>query len=118
MRKRNPGESLAMFLVDRTFPGMTEELLAEVHRLLDEAARRMSTTGGPVRHLRCLYMPEDNRCICLFEGRDFASVRKVNEIAQVPFLRISSAIEFWASGVAEEEARVRAGEERSSHDNT
>jgi hypothetical protein len=116
MRKRNPGESLAMFLVDRTFPGMTEELLAEVHRLLDEAARRMSTTGGSVRHLRCLYMPEDDRCICLFEARDLTAVRTVNEVAQVPFRRISSAIEFWAPGVSEEGARAGDYGEGGTHD--
>jgi hypothetical protein len=107
MHRRNPGESLAMFLVDRTFPGMTEELLAEVHRLLDEAARRMSTTGGAVRHLRCFYMSEDDRCICLFEARDLTAVRTVNEVAQVPFRRISSAIEFSAPGVPEGEVRAR-----------
>jgi hypothetical protein len=117
MHKRNKGESLAMFLVDRTFPGMTEELLAEVHRVLDEAACRMSTTGGPVRHLRCLYMPEDDRCICLFEARDLTTVRTVNEVAQVPFRRISSAIEFWAPGVPEGEARVRDHGEGGAHDN-
>jgi hypothetical protein len=107
VRERNPGESLAMFLVDRTIPGMTEELLAEVHRLLDEAARRMATTGGPVRHLRCVYMPEDGRCICLFEARDLTAVRTVNEVAQVPFRRISSAIEFSAPGVPQGEVRTR-----------
>ena len=90
---------MAMFVVDRTFPGMTEELLAEVHRLLQEAARRVSSSGEGVRHLRCLYIPEDDRCICLFEARDLAAVRAVNEIAQAPFRWIGSAIEFRAPGV-------------------
>ena len=74
-----------MFIVDRTVPGMTEELLGEVHRLLHESARRVSSAGQAVRYLRCTYLPEDNP----------AAVRRVNETAQVPFQRISAAIEYW-----------------------
>ncbi len=37
---------LAMYLVDRTLPGLTEDLLAEVQRLLHEAARRLSSAGS------------------------------------------------------------------------
>jgi hypothetical protein len=105
MHKRERGESLAMFLVERTLAGMTEATLAEAHRLLHEAARRVSSKGEPVRHLLCVYMPDDDRCICLFRGRDLATVRRVNEIAQVPVLRISWAIDFRTPDRAEEEPR-------------
>ena len=115
MQRQEPGELSAMFVVDRRLSGMTETVLAEVHRLLHEAARRVSSQGVAVRYLRCIYMPEDDRCICVFEADDPAAVRTVNEIAQVPFHRISSAIEFWAPGVAPGEARVNR-HERSSHD--
>jgi hypothetical protein len=102
MHKREPCESLIMFLVERTLAGMTEATLAEAHRLLREAARRVSSKGEPVRHLLCFYMPEEDRCICLFAGRDLATVRRVNEIAQVPVVRISLAIDFWTHDGAEE----------------
>ena len=105
MQEQEPGESLAMFVADRTLPRMTEELLAEVQRLLHQAARRVSSTGETVRYLRCIYMPEDDRCICVFEADNLATVRKVNEIAQVPFRRISPAIEFRWSGVGQQEKR-------------
>jgi hypothetical protein len=87
-----------MFIVDRTVPGMTEELLGEVHRLLHEATRRVSSAGQPVRYLRCTYLPEEDRCLCLFEADSPAAVRRANETAQVPFRRISAAIEYWTSG--------------------
>jgi hypothetical protein len=97
VRKQEPGESLAMFVADRTLPGMTEELLAEVQRLLHQATGRVSSTGRMVRYLQCLYFPDDDRCICVFEADDLEIVRRVNEIAQVPFRRISPAIEYrWA----------------------
>lgn len=98
MQKQEPSESLAIFVADRALPGMTEALLAEVHRLLHQAARRVSSTGEAVRYLRCIYLPADDRCLCLFEAADLLHVRRVNEIAQVPFRRISPAIEFWAPG--------------------
>jgi uncharacterized protein DUF4242 len=91
-------ESLSVFIVDRTVPGMTEELLGEVQRLLHEAARRVSSAGEPVRYLRCTYIPEEDRCLCLFEADNPAAVRRANETAQVPFRRISAAIEYWEPG--------------------
>ena len=94
MQKQEPGESLAMFVADRTLPGMTEELLAEVQRLLHQATSRVSSTGRMVRYLQCLYFPDEDRCICVFEADDLATVRRVNEIAQVPFRRICPAIEY------------------------
>ena len=88
------GDPLGMFLVDRSLPGMTEDLLTEAHRLLQEASRRVSSPGRPVRYLRCTYLPDEGRCVCLFEASDELTVRKVNETAQVPFQRISLAIEY------------------------
>jgi hypothetical protein len=116
VHEQEPGASLLMFVVDRTLPGISDTSLAELQRLLHEAARRMSSTGNAIRYKRCIYMPEEERCICLFEAADLAAVRNVNEIAQVPFRRVSSAIEFWAPGVAEEEAGTRTTGERRSHD--
>jgi hypothetical protein len=115
MQRQEPGGLSAVFVVDRRLPGMTEALLAEIQRLLHEAARRVSSRGVAVRYLRCIYMPEEDRCICLFEADHPAAVQSVNEIAQVPFHRISSAIEFWAPGLAPGEVRA-SRHERSSHD--
>ena len=82
MQRQEKGhESQSMFIVDRTVPGMTEELLEEVHRLLHESARRVSSAGQAVRYLRCTYLPEENRCLCLFEADNPAAVRRANETA-------------------------------------
>ncbi len=92
------GEFSARFVVDRTLPGVTEERLVEAQRLLHEAARRVSSTGVSVRYVRCIYVPQGDRCICLFEADEPAAVRRVNEIAQVPFRNITSAVEFAWTG--------------------
>ena len=82
-------------------PGLTAELLLEAQRLLHEAARRVSDgaeRGGSVRYVRCTFVAQEERCICLFEAPSAEAVRKVNDIAQVPFLRIQPASEFSAPG--------------------
>src|ERR687891_2203193 len=117
MQRQEPGGLSAVFVVDRRLPGMTEALLAEIQRLLHEAARRVSSRGVAVRYLRCIYMPEEDRCICLFEADHPAAVRDVNEVAQAPFLHITGAIEFWAPGVADGEGPIDR-QERSSHERT
>lgn len=117
MQRQESGKPPGIFVVDRTLPGMTEAVLAELHRLLREAARRVASRGVEVRYLWCIYMPEDDRCICLFEADDPAAVRTVNEVAQVPFRHITLGIEFWAPGAVKEESRVRP-HDRSSHDTT
>ena len=112
METREPGGRMGMFMVDRSLPGMTWAVVAELQRLLQEAARRVRSGGSAVRYVRCIYLPEDDRCICLFEADDPATVRTVNEIAQVPFHRISRAIEFWAV----RGPRRRPGDRRSHDD--
>jgi hypothetical protein len=97
-RARDTREPLPTFVVDRSLPGMTTELLLEAQRLLHEAARRVSLMGETVRYLHCTFMPQDQRCLCLFEAGDLEAVRKVNDIAQVPFRQIGPAIEFSTPG--------------------
>ena len=98
-------EPLVKFVVERTVPGMTTELLLEAHRLLHEAARRVSAMGQIVRYLRCTFIFEDQRCICLFEAGSVEAVRRVNDIAQVPFRQIGRVIEFSSPGARNQDER-------------
>ena len=88
-----------MFLVDRVMPGMTAELLAEVQRCLYDAAGRVSGEGDTVRYLRCTFLPGEQRCLDLFEAPSSLAVRRVNDIAQVPFRWIGQASEYAAPGI-------------------
>ena len=89
---------MAVFVVERTLPGLTTELLEEAQRCLQRAADRMSAGGEQVRYLRCIFIQEQERCIDLFEAPRAASVRRVSEIAQVPFRSIGRAAEYPAPG--------------------
>jgi hypothetical protein len=98
---------LATFIVDRVVPGLTTELLLEAQRLLYQAARRVSRGADTVRYVRCTFVAEEQRCICLFEAPSAEVVRQVNDIAQVPFRRIQPATEFSAPGTRTESAEAR-----------
>jgi hypothetical protein len=92
------GDFVATFIVDRVMPGLTPELLVEAQRLLHEASRRFSTEAETVRYLRCTFLADEQRCICLFEAPSADAVRRVNDMAQVPFRRVQPGAEFSAPG--------------------
>lgn len=89
-----------MFIVDRVVPGLTTDLLAEAQRCLQQAVRRVSDGGDAVRYLRCTFIPDQQRCLDLFEAVSADDARRVNDIAQVPFRRIGEACEDTDPGVA------------------
>jgi hypothetical protein len=88
------GGSVAVFVVERRLPGMSLEHLAAAHRALAEGSRRLSSGDDRVRYLRSTFAPARARCLCVFEATSRDLVRRVNEVAQVPFVSIDEAIEF------------------------
>lgn len=89
---------MATFIVDRAVPGMTADVLAEAQRCLHAAARRISADGAQVRYVRCTYVPDQQRCLDLFEAADAEVVRRVNDIAQLPFRSVDRATEYPSPG--------------------
>ncbi len=77
---------MTTYLVERYLPGRdrvwVEEVLAELPR--DDA---------DVSYLGSLYVSSDESCFCRFSASNADSVRRVNELAGVPFARIVAAIE-------------------------
>ena len=76
---------MSTYLVERYLPGRDrawlEEALAELPRDAD------------VSYLGSLYVPSDESCFCRFSGPSAESVRRVNELAGVPFARIVVVVE-------------------------
>lgn len=87
-----------VFVVERRLLGVGPDHLAAVHRALAESARRLSGRGDVVRYLRCTFLPDAARCLCVFEANSVEPVRRVNEVAQVPFDGIEEAIDFHEPG--------------------
>jgi hypothetical protein len=85
---------VAIFIVERRLPELSLEHLAAAHRALAESSRRLSMGGESVRYLRSTFSPALGRCLCVFEASSRDLVRRVNEVAQVPFERIEEAVHF------------------------
>lgn len=85
---------MAIFIVERRLPELSLEHLAAAHRALAESSRRLSMGGDSVRYLRSTFSPALGRCLCVFEASSRDLVRRVNEVAQVPFERIEEAVHF------------------------
>ena len=81
------------YLVERELPGITVDQFAAAQRAALEAARRFTAEGLPVRYIRSTFVPSEARSMCLFEAPDSDHVRKVNEAAQIPFTRVTEALD-------------------------
>ena len=84
---------MTVYLVERELGGITMEQLAGAQRAAIATSERFSADGTPVHYLRSTFLPDEGRCLCLFEARDPASVREVNEAAGLPFSRIVEALD-------------------------
>ena len=82
-----------VFMVDRDLPGITMEQLAGAQRAAIETSQRFTAEGKPIRYIRTTFVPGEARCLCLFAAPDAATVRAVNEAAQLPFTRIVEAMD-------------------------
>jgi hypothetical protein len=44
-----------------------------------------------MRYIRSTFVPEDGRCMCLFEARRVDDVKMLNEDARLPYSRVVEA---------------------------
>jgi hypothetical protein len=81
---------MTTYLVERYLPGRDRAWL-------EEALGRLPLEHEGVTYLGSMYIPEDESCLCRFEASDAEDVRLVNELARVPFARITAATELGAT---------------------
>ncbi len=81
-----------LFLVEHDLRGLSAWQLTTVHQALGEAVRRQNEGGGRIRYVQCIYAPDEQRCLCLFEAAGPELVRRVNDIAQFPLARVMAVL--------------------------
>jgi Protein of unknown function (DUF4242) len=84
---------MAVYMVERDLPGITPEQLAKAQRAATVASEQFTAQGKEVRYLRSTFVPDDSRCMCLFESPNRQFVKDVNETAGVPYTRIVEALD-------------------------
>jgi hypothetical protein len=89
-----------LYLVEHDLRGLSPTQLASVHRALGEAVRRQIRRGSQLRYAQRIDVPEEHRCLCLFEAADPDLVRSVNDIAQFPLARVVAVLSSVPDGTA------------------
>ena len=84
---------MAVYMVDRNLPGITPEQLAGAQRAAITASERFTAEGRDVRYLRSTFLPDESRCMCLFEAPTRQRVKEVNDAANLPYTRIVEALD-------------------------
>jgi len=75
-------------MVEHDLRGLSSQQRASAHQSLGEAVRRAVRRGSRIRYVQRIDVPEERRCLCLFEAADAGLVRNVNDIAQFPLARV------------------------------
>ncbi len=79
------------YMVDRHLPGVTKEQLAGAQRSAITTSREFTMRGKTVRYIRSVFLPKEERCMCLFEAANSELVKIVNDTAKLPYFRIVEA---------------------------
>jgi hypothetical protein len=84
---------MAVYMVERELPGITPEQLAGAQRAAISTSQQFTDEGKQVRYIRSTFVPDEAKCMCLFEAATRQLVREVNESAKLPFTRIVEALD-------------------------
>lgn len=84
---------MTVYMVDRDLPGIAMEDLAAAQRRAIDTATTMQGQGKPVSYIRSVFVPGESHCMCLFDAANPEMVAELNDIAQIPYTRITEALD-------------------------
>ncbi len=84
---------MAVYMVERELPGITLEQLATAQQAALATGEQMTGDGTSVRYIRSLFVPGENRCMCLFEADAPEPVKQLNDRAGIPYTRVVEALD-------------------------
>ena len=84
---------MTVFMVERDLKGITMPGLAAAQQAAIAQGKQMTKAGTPIHYIRSSFVPEDGRCFCLFEGTSPSDVKKLNDDAKIPYLRVVEALD-------------------------
>lgn len=84
---------MQVFMVERSLKGIPMDQLAAAQQRAIRTAGDMSAAGTPIRYIRSTFVPQTGQCMCLFESGDCEAVKALNRQAQIPFDRVTEALD-------------------------
>lgn len=82
---------MAQYMVERHLPGFPPDQLPGAAASAKQKASEMSSEGRRVTYLRSTYVPQGEKCFCLFEGESRDAVEEVQKRAGLPYEKIHEA---------------------------
>jgi hypothetical protein len=83
---------MGTYLVERYLPGIGQAGLLALADRLRTASADLRADGIEVRYLGSLFLPEEEACFCQLEAPTTEEVKWLNERANAPYARISTAV--------------------------
>lgn len=82
---------MTQFMVERHLPGFPPENLPAAAAAAKQKSEELTGEGQDVRYVRSTYVPEGEKCFCLFEGASREAVAEVQTRAGLPYEQIHEA---------------------------
>lgn len=83
---------MPQYVVERHLPNFTGEQVAAAAKRAKDSTAEMTREGTPVRYMRSIFIPGEDKCYCLFEAESADSVLRANQRAELPVQSISEAL--------------------------
>jgi hypothetical protein len=84
---------MSVYMVERNLKGVAMNDLAAAQKAAISAANAYAAKGTPMRYIRSSFVPEDGRCMCLFEATSAEDVKRLNDEAKLPYSRVVEALD-------------------------
>jgi Protein of unknown function (DUF4242) len=82
---------MQQYMVERHLPDFPPDQLPGAAAAAKEKSAELSGEGRDVNYVRSTYIPEGEKCYCLFEGESREAVEEVQKRAGLPFEKIHDA---------------------------
>lgn len=82
---------MPQYMVERHLPDFPPDQLPGAAAAAKEKSAELSNEGQDVRYVRSTYVPEGEKCFCLFEGVSREAVEDVQKRAGLPYEKIHEA---------------------------
>jgi hypothetical protein len=79
------------YMVERHLPDFPPDQLPGAAAAAKEKSAELSGEGQEVSYVRSTYIPEGQKCYCLFEGESADAVEEVQKRAGLPYEKIHEA---------------------------
>jgi hypothetical protein len=84
---------MTVYMVERNLKGIAMSDLAAAQKLAIKTSGEYAAKGTPMRYIRSTFAPDDGRCMWLFEANSAEDVKKLNDEAKLPYLRVVEALD-------------------------